>query len=355
MRLCHYPLLIAVLGLSACLRDPDLKPGADLPAAAEQTRTLAILGELTYGQRIALPPDTDAVVRLMDMSDTDGKLVAEERIELQGRQEPVPFELIVDRSLLDASRSYRLRGALLSGARRIWISDAVPVDVTGDRIELGTLTMTPVQEQEQFRATGNEPFWRLNIGTDEMTLITDLGRSRVSMATPPAEVVGGTTRYSAEARGRRMTVTITNELCADSMSGMPYPYRVGIVLDGRKLGGCGGDPASLLKGGEWSVVEINGTSPVTGTPVTLNFDGDGRVSGRGPCNAFTGVYLLTGEGLTISQLAGTMMMCEQPLMDLERPFLDLLAGTTRFEFATGGELVLHAQDERTLRARRTTP
>jgi heat shock protein HslJ len=50
-----------------------------------------------------------------------------------------------------------------------------------------------------------------------------------------------------------------------------------------------------------------------------------------------------------------MMMCEQPLMDLERPFLDLLAGTTRFEFATGGELLLHAQDERTLRARRTTP
>ena len=79
------------------------------------------------------------------------------------------------------------------------------------------------------------------------------------------------------------------------------------------------------------------------------------MAGHGPCNTYTGAYRLTGEGLTIAQLAGTMMMCGQPRMDQELEFLDLLAAVSRFELAADGSLVLHAHDDRTLRARRHQP
>jgi uncharacterized lipoprotein YbaY len=47
-------------------------------------------------------------------------VVAEQRIELKGRQVPVPFELTVDRAKLVAGKQYSVRGAFFSGARPTW-------------------------------------------------------------------------------------------------------------------------------------------------------------------------------------------------------------------------------------------
>ena len=185
-----------------------------------------------------------------------------------------------------------------------------------------------------------------------MTLLTNFGQDRLVAATPTAQVSGGTTTYVARTNQGELTATIVNQLCVDSMSGMPHPQSVTVVVGGKTLTGCGGEPASLLQGAEWTVVEIGGAPLVAGSKVTLDFAPDGRVSGHASCNNFTGAYTLSGEGLAISRVAGTRMMCDATLMDQERKFLDTLGGVQNFSIAADGALLLNTGDGRTIKAQR---
>jgi heat shock protein HslJ len=203
-----------------------------------------------------------------------------------------------------------------------------------------------------FRATGNEPSWRLDIGASEMTLLTNFGQDRLVVPTPKALVSGTTTKYAARTDKGDLTATIVDQLCVDSMSGMPHPQSVTVVVGGKTLTGCGGEPASLLQGAEWKVEEIGGASLVAGSNVTLDFTPDGRVSGHASCNSFRGTYALTGEGLTFSRMAGTRMMCEAALMDQERRFLDAMGAVQNFSIAADGALLLNTGDGRTIKAQR---
>jgi heat shock protein HslJ len=224
----------------------------------------------------------------------------------------------------------------------------------------GKIAATPAVAQAQspatrgtpFRATGNEPSWRLDIGSTEMTLLTNFGQDRLVAATPTAHVSGGTTKYVARTNHGELTATIVDRLCVDSMSGMPHPQGVTVVVGGKTLTGCGGEPVSLLQGADWTVVEIGGAPLVAGSKVTLDFAPDGHVSGHASCNNFTGAYTLSGEGLAISKVAGTRMLCDATLMDQERKFLDALGGVQNFSFAADGALLLNTGDGRTIKARR---
>ena len=211
---------------------------------------------------------------------------------------------------------------------------------------------SPVTASAPFRATGNEPSWRLDIGSAEMTLLTNFGQDRLVAATPTAQVSGGTTKYVTRTDQGELKATIVNQLCVDSMSGMPHPQSVTLVVGGKTLAGCGGEPASLLQGAEWTVVEIGGAPIIVGSRVTLAFAPDSRVSGHASCNDFTGAYTLSGEGLAISSVAGTRMMCDAALMDQERRWLDAIGGVQRFSIAADGALLLQTGDARTIKARR---
>jgi len=205
---------------------------------------------------------------------------------------------------------------------------------------------------ETFRATGNEPGWRLDIGPSEMVLLTDLGQTRTVAATAPPQAMNGVKQYTARTDGGEIVVSIADELCRDSMTGMPYPNTVTVVFEGTSLAGCGGDPASLPHGSEWIIDDIAGASVVKGSRVSLEFGPEGHVSGNSSCNRYTTQYTLSGEGLTIAKGAGTRMMCDPPLMEQERTFLDALSTVNAFDLAADGALVLTTADGRTIRARR---
>jgi heat shock protein HslJ len=237
---------------------------------------------------------------------------------------------------------------------------ALPTTLTSCSTGRPTAASTPEVAQVQspatagtsFRATGNEPSWRLDIGSTEMVLLTNFGQDRLVAATPMAQVSGGTTKYVARTDQGDLTATIVNQLCVDSMSGMPHPRAVTIVVGGKTLTGCGGEPASLLQGAEWTVVEIGEAPLVAGSKVTLDFAPDGVVSGHASCNSFTGAYALSGEGLAISRVAGTRMMCDAALMDQERRFLDALGGVQGFSIGADGALLLRTGEGRTIKAGR---
>ena len=88
---------------------------------------LSVKGALTYRARIALPPETRAVVELKDTSVADGRVVAEQRMDLGGKQVPIPFVLTVDRSKLLDGKQYSVRGAFQVQGRATWVSDPVVI------------------------------------------------------------------------------------------------------------------------------------------------------------------------------------------------------------------------------------
>jgi heat shock protein HslJ len=202
-----------------------------------------------------------------------------------------------------------------------------------------------------FRARGNEPGWRLDVDGGTMTLVTQSGR-RLAAPTPAAQRTDAFTRYAARADGSDLTVTVRERLCRDTMTGMPHPSAVEVILDGRTLNGCGGEPASLLQGREWVVEYVNGKGIIDRSRATLNFGANGRLSGRVSCNNYTAQYTLTGEGLTVDKVAGTTLACPPDLMTQEALFLDVLRNVRRFDLTPDGALVLQTDDRRTITARR---
>lgn len=117
------------------------------------------------------------------------------------------------------------------------------------------------------------------------------------------------------------------------------------------LGGCSGDPARPLQGGEWVVEDINAAGIIDRSRVTLTFGPDGRVNGRASCNNFMGEYRLTGDGLTIDAPATTRKICAPALMEQEQRVLRNLQTLRSYEFDGTGALLLHS-DGGSLKARR---
>ena len=100
----------AGLVLSGCTT-PDKSP----PASALKPLT----GTLAYRQRIAVPFDTVAHVRLVDVSRADAasNLLAEQRFRTEGRQVPLPFTLMYDPKWIDPRMSYAIEADLRAGDR----------------------------------------------------------------------------------------------------------------------------------------------------------------------------------------------------------------------------------------------
>jgi heat shock protein HslJ/uncharacterized lipoprotein YbaY len=121
--------------------------GASVLAGASFTaQSITIKGSLTYLQRMALPPDSRAIVEVREASAPDGApVVAEQRVDLQGRQVPIRFELSVDRAKLMSAKKYVVRGTILTGNRPAWVSEDTAVDLDSAAVDVGAIRLTPTQ------------------------------------------------------------------------------------------------------------------------------------------------------------------------------------------------------------------
>ncbi|WP_304582779.1 META domain-containing protein [uncultured Alistipes sp.] len=87
-----------------------------------------------------------------------------------------------------------------------------------------------------------------------------------------------------------------------------------------------------LAGTTWQLVQLYGRS-VTAAPGAFTLvlsDGDGRISGRGACNRFSGAYATDrSRALTIGSLCCTHMAC--PGLEQEQRFFEALRTTTHYD------------------------
>lgn len=204
-----------------------------------------------------------------------------------------------------------------------------------------------------WRAGGNEPSWSLLRIGEQMTLETDFGATQVNFAVPPPKPVDDkTVSYTTVIDGEVLLIIVKTEVCVDTMTGMPRPENVAVTFGEKGLTGCGGDPAALLQGREWVVEVLDGQPTLEKPRITLTFDALGRISGLASCNQYGADYTITGEGLSIGKGMTTMMACDEPIMEQEQFFLELLQRVSGFSIGAEGALMLHTADNRTIKALR---
>lgn len=109
--------------------------------------------------------------------------------------------------------------------------------------------------------------------------------------------------------------------------------------------------ASLLRGPEWVVEDLDRAGIIDRSRASLEFGPDGRLSGRTSCNTYVARYALTGEGIGVTGIVATDTTCAPALMRQEQRFLDALARTEGFELTRDGALVLHGAGHRILARR----
>ena len=115
----------AMLLFGACTPASTVATGTS-PAGASQGAEATLAGTVTYRQRIALPPDAVAEVRLEDDA---GGVIAQTTVPAAGRQVPLPFALRYDRSRIVAGADYRLHARIREAGGRVLFETSPPLPV----------------------------------------------------------------------------------------------------------------------------------------------------------------------------------------------------------------------------------
>lgn len=224
-----------------------------------------------------------------------------------------------------------------------------------------SLSSVPALAAQPMICFGNEPSWSLRL--------IEPGKGQFSTPDGPSiDYQGSEKRMDPLAeeiwRGKPTTgesgdlvAFLSHAACSDGMSDDTHPITARVSLaDHRALAGCcrlvssdAGTPsaAAPIEGPTWRLTALRGLRSKAlkagDEPVTARFQ-DGRVSGFSGCNRFFGGYSLEGDRIEIGQMAGSMMACPEPSMNLEHAVISALAGTFRYAVA-GKTLTLLAESE----------
>ena len=124
---------------------------ATLPLAACATlgpseQPVSVTGQITYRERIALPPTAQIEIQLSDVSlmDAPSRTIAQQSFTADGRQVPFAFSLTVDQRPLDPRHSYAVSARITDASGRLMFIADTRNSVAFDgrsRIDMGTLTL----------------------------------------------------------------------------------------------------------------------------------------------------------------------------------------------------------------------
>lgn len=118
----QFLLIVAGLTLTACA---GAAPDSETPDAPAGALSGALSGDVSWRERMALPPGAVVEVRLLDVSraDAPARVLAETRIE-DAVGSPVPFALSYDPAEITARGRYALRATIRDGEALLFTSTA---------------------------------------------------------------------------------------------------------------------------------------------------------------------------------------------------------------------------------------
>lgn len=118
----------------------------ELSVAAEKV----LKGEVTYRERVALPPDAVLSVQLADVSlaDAPAAIIGERKVAPAG-QVPISFEIRFDPSVIRPKMTYTLQARITADNKLLFVSD--------ERHEVDPLADAPQKMMLKMVAQGEEP------------------------------------------------------------------------------------------------------------------------------------------------------------------------------------------------------
>jgi heat shock protein HslJ/membrane-bound inhibitor of C-type lysozyme len=337
-----------------------------------------VSGTVTYQQRVALPDNAVLTVQLEDVSraDASSTVLAAQTVSTRGQQVPLQWGFVFDPKWLEPNGRYVLRATITSAGRSLWTTDTATLlpqgGAAGLELRLVQAQGSPVQtpgSSDPLRGTA----WVLSSYTPAGGARTNVsGDARPTISFDGARAGGSTGcntyggAYTVDGSTLKLGQLVqTLRACADpvgrleaaftrllqdvnaySVSGntLTLTTATGGALtftaqSGTASSGAGTSPTQTgnprLAGTNWQLTRytLNGTT-VTVTAArsaTIGFDANGRASGSTGCNRFTGGYTSSVAGvLTLTPLATTRMACVGEGASLERAFLTLIQGVTRY-------------------------
>jgi heat shock protein HslJ len=91
---------------------------------------------------------------------------------------------------------------------------------------------------------------------------------------------------------------------------------------------------------DWIALSLSGKPVVKPGSVTMSF-GEGRVSGRGGCNRYSGTADYANGTIKVGPLISTKMACmEDEIMQQESAYLTALQAATRYTIGGDGKLTI---------------
>jgi heat shock protein HslJ len=207
-------LVLSLLAACGGGEAPSEAP-SESPAPEGNDSSLVIRGQMYYLARIALAPDSTAIVELRDGSAPSGALLAVAAEPLDGRQVPIPFELEVAAEALAGIESPVFRAGIVSGRSELRVTGALAMEQRSGQVDLGEVRIRPVSEvgfgapylcgerSVVLGGLGNEHYMSLQ---DQVFLL----RSEVS-ASGARYVAVDDSNTSIWTKGNEATVTLAGE------------------------------------------------------------------------------------------------------------------------------------------------
>jgi heat shock protein HslJ len=103
--------------------------------------------------------------------------------------------------------------------------------------------------------------------------------------------------------------------------------------------------ANPLQGTSWQLVAAEDATDESASVATLEFPETGKVSGRAPCNRFSGTVTISGRRSLSSRWTTTQIRCSDELMSQETQYFETLRGIERFQ-VEGPMLRLYSRHRR---------
>jgi heat shock protein HslJ len=91
----------------------------------------------------------------------------------------------------------------------------------------------------------------------------------------------------------------------------------------------------LLSGTNWQLQQLGSQGAIAGNQPTLSFTQEGRVSGSGSCNQFSGPVAVSGKSIAFGTFASTRMACTEALNTQESAYFKALQEAEWFNVLDG--------------------
>lgn len=193
-----------------------------------------------------------------------------------------------------------------------------------------------------FKATGNEPFWELKIGKEQI-IFTSLikGKESIVFSTvkPIRAMDANVKTYKVKNEKSSAVISIQQIECQNSMSGIISPYKVSIEIkkstetNFQKIEGCGKYITDYRLHDIWVLEELNGykifiTDFQKELPRIEIHVEENRFMGFGGCNSISGSLFFENDLLRFNNITSTLMACAEN--NKEDKFVKALQSTTTY-------------------------